>query len=203
MTKKFSLSSCLTKLIFAILLIFGFIYGFSILFPRAYYVLEGKALGIKEDTVVEVAKPPIIPKADTTKVVQPTSKEFKIAVKLEHEDGCYSLLAKVNGVPMKMILDTGASNLTLSIIEYEFLRKQGLLKDKTAEVIQTTIANGETVNCYSIVLDEVMIGNIPIKNVECNVMEQQDAPVLLGMNVLRKLGNFSIDYQRNMLIIKD
>jgi len=197
--KKFSLSSCLTKLICTIIVIMGFIYGFSLLFPRAYYVLEGKVLGIKEDTVTTVVPPPIIPKVDSV----PTKKDFKLTVKLEHSDNCYYIPTKVNGIPMKMLLDTGASNLTISIVEYEFMRKQGLLKDSTAEETQAIIANGEEVKCYTIKIDEITIGDIPIKDVECDVMEQQNAPVLLGMNVLKKLGNFSIDYQQNLLIIKE
>lgn len=182
--------------------IIAFMWIFSVLFPRAYYVIEGKVLGIKEDSIPTVVKPPIIPKVDSTKVVEPTTKDFKLAVKLEHRDNCYSIPIKVNGIPMKMLLDTGASNLTISIVEYEFLRKQGLLKDNTAEETHATIANGETVKCYSIKIDEVTIGGISVKDIECTVMEQQDAEPLLGMNVLRKLGNFSIDYQRNLLILK-
>ena len=199
--KKISLSSCITKLILTVIVIMGFIYGFSVLFPRAYNVLEGKVLGIEEDSAISTVKTTVV---DTVRVAKPKPISKKaLTVQLEHKDGCYLIPTKVNGIPMKMVLDTGASNLTISVVEYEFLRKQGLLKDTTVEECSATIANGDEVKCYSIIISEITIGNIPIKDVECSVMAQENAPILLGMNVLRKLGNFSIDYNKNILIIKN
>jgi pyruvate/2-oxoglutarate dehydrogenase complex dihydrolipoamide dehydrogenase (E3) component len=49
------------------------------------------------------------------------------------------------------------------------------------------------------------MGTFPkaVKDVECVVMPQSDAPLLLGMNVLRKFGNIYIDYNKNLLILKE
>lgn len=192
------ISAFIKKLILTIVGIIAFIWVFSLLFPRAYSVLEAKALGIEQDSIAVITNSDI----DTTKTIQPNVVKDDIIVKLEHSDNCYYITPKVNGVPMKMLLDTGASNLAMSIVEYKFLLKQGLLKDTTAEVSQAIIANGAEVKCYTIKIDEITIDSISIKNIECNVMEEQNAPILLGMNVLRKLGNFSIDYEKNLLIIK-
>lgn len=192
------ISAFIKKLILTIVGIIAFIWVFSLLFPRAYSVLEAKALGIEQDSIAVITNSDI----DTTKTIQPNVVKDDIIVKLEHSDNCYYITPKVNGVPMKMLLDTGASNLAMSIVEYKFLLKQGLLKDTTAEVSQAIIANGAEVKCYTIKIDEITIDSISIKNIECNVMEKQNAPILLGMNVLRKLGNFSIDYEKNLLIIK-
>ena len=200
--EKFSLSGCLTKLLLTVVVVIGFLYGFSILFPRAYNVLEAKALGIKEDSVITIIqKADTVVKADSVKVLKP-STDFKLAVKLEHEDGCYLVPVKINGVPMKMMLDTGASNIVISIIEFEFLRKQKLIKDCSVKETQCTIANGDTTQGYTFNLSNVDIGGEIIKDVECVVMSQSNAPLLLGMNVLRKFGNVRIDYNRNLLILK-
>ena len=199
--KKLTLSGCLTRIIITVILVMGFVWVFSLLFPRAYNVLEAKALGIEEDSATVVAKPPIV-KKDTAKVVKPKPKDFTLAVKLEHEGNCYLVPTKVNGIPMKMLLDTGASSLTISVVEYEFLRKQKLLNDTSARECEATIANGQTVKCYTITIEEIEVGGQKIKDVECQVMMEQDAPTLLGMGVLKKLGNISIDYQRNLLILK-
>ena len=199
--KKITLSGCLTKIVLTFIVIIGFIYCFSLLFPRAYNVLEAKALGIDTDTTTVVYQPSH--NVDTLKKDSTIANQNVWTVKLEHENNCYLIPTKVNGVPMKMLLDTGASNLTMSIVEYMFLKKQNLLHDTTAQTSQATIANGETVNCYTIKLYEVTIGNKTIKDVECNVMEQQDAPLLLGMNVLKRLGNVSIDYKNNLLKIEE
>lgn len=203
--KKITLSSCLTKLMLAIVVMFGFIWLFSALFPRAYNVLEAKALGIDEDSV-EIIK--------TTKVdssLNPTKndsvewrqvKDFEYAVKLEQDGNCYLVGANVNGIPMKMTLDTGASTMSISIIEYEFLKKQKLISDSTAQVSECTIANGDTTKCFMIKIAQVSIGDTSVKNVDCLVMENPDAPLLLGMNVLNGLGGVSINYKRKLLILR-
>ena len=190
--------------ILSILGIVAFMWLFSVLFPRAYNVLEGKVLGIEADSVITVVQ-----NKDTLVVAQPKPivkeilKDSTHSISLEHKDGCYYVMTKVNGIPMKMTLDTGASTLTLSIVEYEFLKKQNLLGNNAVEEGECSIANGETVKCYFTKISELTIGNITIDNVDCTIMPQQNAPLLLGMNVLKKFGNFSIDYNRNLLIFKD
>ena len=176
--KKF-FSGILKGFLFAVIGVVAFMWLFSVLFPRAYNVLEGKILGIEADSIITVVQ-----NQDTLAVAKPKVEEFKIpkenihSIQLEHKNGCYIIPTKVNGIPMNMTLDTGASHLTLSIVE------------------------GEKVKCYFTKVSELTIGDVTLKDVECDIMEQQDAPLLLGMNVLKKLGNFSIDYQRNLLILR-
>lgn len=206
--KKITLSSCLTKLILTIIVVVGFIWLFSVLFPRAYNVLEAKALGLDIDadsTAVITAKVDSIPHTPTKNdsVEWKQVKEFEYAVKLEQDGDCYLVGANVNGVPMKMILDTGASTMSISIIEYEFLKKQKLISDSAAvQVSECTIANGDTTKCFMINIAQVSIGDTSVKNVDCMVMENPDAPLLLGMNVLNGLGGVSINYKRKLLILR-
>ena len=203
--KKITLSSCLTKLILTIIVVVGFIWLFSVLFPRAYNVLEAKALGIDEDSAAVItAKVDSILHTPTKNdsVEWKQVKEFEYAVKLEQDDNYYLVGANVNGIPMKMILDTGASTMSISIIEYEFLKKQKLISDSTVQVSECTIANGDTTKCFMIKIAQVSIGDTSVKNVDCMVMENPDAPLLLGMNVLNGLGGVSINYKRKLLILR-
>lgn len=203
--KKITLSSCLTKLIVTIIVVMGFIWVFSALFPRAYSVLEAKALGIDEDSVEIIKTTKVDSLLNTTKndsVEWRQVKDFEYAVKLEQDGNCYLVGANVNGVPMKMTLDTGASTMSISIIEYEFLKKQKLLSDSTVQVSECTIANGDTTKCFMIKIAQVSIGDTSVKNVDCMVMENPDAPLLLGMNVLNGLGGVSINYKRKLLILR-
>lgn len=203
--KKITLSSCLTKLMLAIVVMFGFIWLFSALFPRAYNVLEAKALGIDEDSVEIIKTTKVDNSLNTTKndsVEWRQVKDFEYAVKLEQDGNCYLVGANVNGIPMKMTLDTGASTMSISIIEYEFLKKQKLISDSTAQVSECTIANGDTTKCFMIKIAQVSIGDTSVKNVDCLVMENPDAPLLLGMNVLNGLGGVSINYKRKLLILR-
>jgi len=203
--KKITLSSCLTKLIVTIIVVMGFIWVFSALFPRAYSVLEAKALGIDEDSVEIIKATKVDSSLNPTKndsVEWRQVKDFEYAVKLEQDGNCYLVGANVNGVPMKMTLDTGASTMSISIIEYEFLKKQKLLSDSTVQVSECTIANGDTTKCFMIKIAQVSIGDTSVKNVDCMVMENPDAPLLLGMNVLNGLGGVSINYKRKLLILR-
>lgn len=205
--KKITLSSCLTKLILTIIVVVGFIWLFSVLFPRAYNVLEAKALGLDIDAdsaAVITAKVDSIPHTPTKNdsVGWKQVKEFEYAVKLEQDGNCYLVGANVNGIPMKMTLDTGASTMSISIIEYEFLKKQKLISDSTVQVSECTIANGGITKCFMIKIAQVSIGDASVKNVDCLVMENPDAPLLLGMNVLNGLGGVSINYKRKLLILR-
>ena len=195
--KKITLSSCLTKLVLTIIVAVGFIWLFSVLFPRAYNVLEAKALGLDIDADSAAV---ITAKNDSVEWRQ--VKDFEYAVKLEQDGNCYLVGANVNGIPMKMTLDTGASTMSISIIEYEFLKKQKLISDSTAQVSECTIANGDTTKCFMIKIAQVSIGDTYVKNVDCLVMENPDAPLLLGMNVLNGLGGVSINYKRKLLILR-
>ena len=195
--KKITLSSCLTKLVLTIIVVVGFIWLFSVLFPRAYNVLEAKALGLDID-----ADSAAVITAKNESVEWRQVKDFEYAVKLEQDGNCYLVGANVNGIPMKMTLDTGASTMSISIIEYEFLKKQKLISDSTAQVSECTIANGDTTKCFMIKIAQVSIGDTYVKNVDCLVMENPDAPLLLGMNVLNGLGGVSINYKRKLLILR-
>ena len=195
--KKITLSSCLTKLVLIIIVVVGFIWLFSVLFPRAYNVLEAKALGLDIDADSAAV---ITAKNDSVEWKQ--VKDFEYAVKLEQDGNCYLVGANVNGIPMKMTLDTGASTMSISIIEYEFLKKQKLISDSTAQISECTIANGDTTKCFMIKIAQVSIGDTYVKNVDCLVMENPDAPLLLGMNVLNGLGGVSINYKKKLLILR-
>ena len=41
-------------------------------------------------------------------------------------NGVYQIPCKVNGIPMNFIFDTGATDVTISLVEAKFLIKQGL-----------------------------------------------------------------------------
>lgn len=211
--KKITLHGCMWRMLFGVILVMGFIWAFSKLFPRAYDTLEAKALGIQEDSVTTVVeKKDSVPKKRNPKdsvkylndsIVWVQTDHPKLAVKLEHENNCYTVLVKVNGIPMKMLLDTGAANMTISIIEYEYLKRHGSLSEKCVGETECTIADGSVVKAYTTKISEVNIGGEVVKDVECDIMPQTDATPLLGMNVLHKFGNFRIDSKQNLLILKE
>lgn len=126
----------------------------------------------------------------------------QVTIKLDKVNGVYKVPCKVNGIPMEFIFDTGATNVTISITEALFLSKQGLLKQgDIKESVNYQIANGEIKEGTEIILRKIEIEGLEIQNVTATVVHEQNAPLLLGMTALSKLGKISIE--NNYLIIND
>lgn len=126
----------------------------------------------------------------------------QVIIKLDKINGVYKIPCKVNGIPMEFIFDTGATNVTISITEALFLSKQGLLKKEDIKnSINYQIANGEIKEGIEIILRKIEIEGLVIENVTATIVHEQNAPLLLGMTALSKLGKISIE--NNNLIIND
>lgn len=140
---------------------------------------------------------------DAERTDKPRRNGKPMKIKMRCEGGVIVMPATVNGVPMKFVFDTGASNITISQTEAQFLAKQGLLTEDDImgkEHYQT--ADGNISEGTVIRLKEVVIGNRTIKNVEAAVIESQNAPLLLGQTALSKFGKVSIDYENGYLIFE-
>ncbi len=115
-------------------------------------------------------------------------------ISLEKENGIYKIPCKVNGIPMKFILDTGASNVSISATEAVFLIKQGLISEQ--DIIGSTnymVANGEIKEGTNIKLKSIEIGGLILEDIVATVVNELNAPLLLGQSALSKLGAFTID----------
>ncbi|MCF6296235.1 MAG: retroviral-like aspartic protease family protein, partial [Flavobacteriaceae bacterium] len=123
-------------------------------------------------------------------------------IEMEERNGIFLIPCKVNGIPMKFIFDTGASDVSISITEAVFLIKQGLIteNDIVGET-QFTIANGNVEKGMLINLQSIEIDGIIIKNIVATVIDNDNAPLLLGQSVIQKLGRIS--FNGNQLILND
>jgi clan AA aspartic protease (TIGR02281 family) len=121
---------------------------------------------------------------------------------LEKKNGIYLVPCQVNGLNMKFIFDSGASDVTISLVEAMFMIKNNYLsEDKILGSKEYLMANGEIQEGTKIILNSITIGNFEIKNVEASIVHNTKAPLLLGQSALSKLGKFSFDYTTNSLII--
>ena len=117
--------------------------------------------------------------------------------------GIFEVPCSVNGLPLNMIFDTGASDVTISSVEANFMFKNGYIeKDDIKGKKYYQIANGEISEGTVIVLHDVTVGDAVLKNVEASVVKSQKAPLLLGESVLKKFGTITIDNINSKLIIK-
>lgn len=99
---------------------------------------------------------------------------------LRGNDGHYRATGEINGTRAEMLLDTGATAISLGT----GLARRLQLQPRGRVQLQT--ANG-TVEGYVVVLDEVRLGSIVERDIEAVVSPGLDEEVLLGMNFLKPL----------------
>ena len=117
--------------------------------------------------------------------------------------GTYEVPCTINGLPLKFIFDTGASDVTLSSVEANFMLKNDYLSEKDFKGSRRYLtADGSIANGAIVRIKEVKVGDCTLKNIEASVIKNQKAPLLLGQSVLERFGSITIDNQNNRLIIK-
>ena len=98
--------------------------------------------------------------------------------------GTYEIPCSVNGLPLRMIFDTGAADVTISSVEASFMLKNGYLSDNDVKGKQHYMtASGDIHEGTVLKLKEVRLGDAVLKNIEASVVHSQKAPLLLGQIV--------------------
>ena len=121
-------------------------------------------------------------------------------IQMEEYSGVYRIPCKVNGAKMKLIFDTGADKVCLSLSMAEYLFDNDFLsKDDIKGSGSSAVADGSIVDHIKINIKDIEIQGMHLRNVEAVVIDGQNAPLLLGQSAIKKLGGFSIS--GNKLII--
>ncbi len=103
-------------------------------------------------------------------------------------DGHFRVEAKVDGVAIRFLVDTGASDVILTRRDAERL---GYRPDRLAFTLRYSTANG-TVRGAPIVLKSMEVGPIRLDEVRASVSEAELERSLLGMSFLGRLGAFEV-----------
>ncbi len=113
------------------------------------------------------------------------------------QDGHFYLNTEINSKPVRFMIDTGASDITLSL---EDAKKVGIdTKNlKFNKAYQT--ANGTSWGAL-VVLDEVVVGNVKFSNVGASVNSSKMGTSLLGMSFLRQFKKYEFYQDRLVLTI--
>lgn len=108
----------------------------------------------------------------------------------------------INDLPLTFIFDTGASIVSLSQTEANFMLKNGYLTTKDFVGKGRFVnADGDISEGTIINLREVDFGGLKLKDVRASVVKNQKAPLLLGQTVLGRLGKIEIDNKNKKLVI--
>jgi len=98
-------------------------------------------------------------------------------------NGHYSVAGEINGVPVKMMLDTGA---TLVSIPAAMASRMGIdYQNKGRRAITQTAAG--TAPVWIVKLDKVKVGDFEFANVDGSINEAGLNVILLGNSVLKRL----------------
>ena len=125
-----------------------------------------------------------------------------VEVPFTASNGVTKVDCTINGLPLNFVFDTGASDVSISQIEANFMLKNGYLSDKDVvgkqhyQTADGNISEGTIIN-----LRQINFGGLELNDVRASVTKSQRAPLLLGQSILQRLGKIEIDNDRRVLII--
>lgn len=127
-----------------------------------------------------------------------------VVVPFKEKGGVKYVNVSVNGFGFEMIFDTGCSGTLISVAEANYLYSKGYLKPE--DILGTSssqIADGSIVENMVINLKEVVIdGKIWCPDVEATVSSNNNAPLLLGNEVLNRVASYSVDNDNKTINFK-
>lgn len=142
----------------------------------------------------KVSNDEIYVNAVETEIQTNNSQEYRNVLKMELQNGVRFVWIEINGIRLRFIFDTGASSICISPAEATVLSRQGVLrKEDILDVAYFQDATGKISEGTKINLREVKIGDMLLKNVEALVVDNVNAPLLLGQTVLERFGSIEMD----------
>jgi len=140
--------------------------------------------------------------SEYTEEEMPVADENSIKIAYtEQYGGTITIPVKINGMGLNMIFDTGASSTCITLAEAEYLYQKGnLTEDDIVDYQQFQTADGSISVGLRIVLREVEIGDkIKLQNIEAVVVQNQQAPLLLGQSVMKQFREISVDRENSVV----
>ncbi|HXW20779.1 MAG TPA: TIGR02281 family clan AA aspartic protease [Roseiarcus sp.] len=131
------------------------------------------------------------------KTMAPTNQDERSVELVADGGGQYSAEATVNGSPVHMIVDTGATFVSLSA---DAASRIGVMVSEADYTARVRTANG-IARAAPVTLVGVSVGEVYLPEVQALVLDRQAGPInLLGMSFLRRLS--AVEQRQNMLILR-
>jgi aspartyl protease family protein len=127
----------------------------------------------------------------------------RLSIKLNKIGGVYEVPVVMNGVlKINFIIDSGASDVSISSDVASTLIKAGTVGyDDWLPGKVYQFADGSYAKSRRFRIKSLSIGGKAIYDVACSISASVEAPMLLGISALEKLGSYSIDYKYGYMII--
>jgi len=104
-------------------------------------------------------------------------------------DGHYWIKAKLNGVPLRLMVDTGA---TVTALSGDVAEAAGVERDRLRPDAVVETANG-TVPAAPARIDELRFGSVVARDLDAIVLPGEGGPNVIGMNVLSRLKGWRVE----------
>lgn len=135
---------------------------------------------------------------DPAPTSQQSTSGFERSVTLKaSSNGHFFARAYINGRPIAVMVDTGATKIALT---YEDAERLGLRPHGSDFSLTTRTANG-TARAAPVTLDDVRIGDVEVSDLRGSIAEPGKLHVtLLGMEFIRKLARFELRGKELILV---
>lgn len=121
-------------------------------------------------------------------------------IPFEKKGGVNQVQCTINGLSLYFVFDTGASDVSISDVEANFMLRNGYLTEQDFMGKQNYVtATGEIHEGTIVNLREVRVGNILLTNIKASVVKNQYAPLLLGQSVFRRFGSLEVDNNASVI----
>ena len=123
-----------------------------------------------------------------------------VKIEMQKVKGVYQIPCKVNNLQLNFVFDTGATFVSLSRSTALFMLENAYLSvNDLYDVQKIQQADGTNYTADKVKLREINIGGFLLKDVDAIITPTQDAPLLLGLSAIQKLGKVAI--KDNYLVI--
>ena len=110
---------------------------------------------------------------------------------------------KIGNISKYFTIDSGASNIAISSDFERELLLEGLIKKENYNDDENfVLANGSTIKCKIIILNNIEIGDFIVNNVKIAIINNTNTDLLLGKSFLDKFKKWSIDNENNTLYLE-
>lgn len=158
--------------------------------------------GVKSVEKVNLDKAfPISPELPVPKnTIAPKLTTSEKSIPLRYRGGVYELRATINDeVTAFFVVDSGAATVSIGGSAARILIDNGSITGKNLlGSSKYKLADGSTRAILKVRLDSIVIGDLILKNIEANIIEDPDAPSLLGQSALKHMIKWNIDTQKHL-----
>lgn len=132
-----------------------------------------------------------------------TGIKSKEEIKLERDSGVFYIKVNIGGVNKNFVLDSGASEISISSnLERELIATGNLKKEDYLQPALYKIADGTIVTKRRVLIHKIKVGDFIINNVTASV-GTSDVPLLLGKSFLDKFSKWSINNNKDILTLEN